>query len=157
MCGWSVLSKWDCVDSCAAISCPLNQSCQDGVCVDDPCFNVSCPADSPCTNGMCIADCMDCSTGQICIGGVCSDDPCNLIECPTGQSCRVDSSGRAQCVGGWERATTWVSETDDDDDGADDSDAGGMSGSSDNSDAEQTLSMGATASSEYSWCRCACC
>jgi hypothetical protein len=91
-----------CVPSCAQVSCPLYQSCVDGLCVDDPCGGVICEAGQACLEGQCLADpCegVSCEVTQVCRAGVCVWSGCDDITCPPGQRCVANRAG-AQCVGG---------------------------------------------------------
>lgn len=91
-----------CVPSCAQVSCPLYQSCVDGLCVEDACGGVSCEAGQTCLEGQCLADpCegVSCEVTQVCRAGVCVWSGCDDITCPPGQRCVANRAG-AQCVGG---------------------------------------------------------
>ena len=90
-----------CIDSCAEISCPLEQSCEDGECRPDPCGGVSCPDGQACVAGDCAADActgVSCPQNQRRVDGMCRYDTCDQIECPPGQACSIDQNGNQQCV-----------------------------------------------------------
>ena len=90
----------DCQGSCAAVSCPLGETCQRGRCGADPCGGVTCPAQmrcgegGQCVNDECVAQGRDCDPGEICDRGQCQSDPCIGSHCPDGERCE------AQCVRG---------------------------------------------------------
>ena len=101
-----------CVGSCAAVSCGLNQTCVDGECVcsiarnfdgdclPDPCTGVNCPDGQRCDSGACLGDpCLDvaCGANQYCVNGMCVFDDCANITCPLGQECVQTENGK-QCV-----------------------------------------------------------
>jgi MYXO-CTERM domain-containing protein len=86
------------------VSCAGDQSCVDGVCVEDPCALLDCPDGQTCTDGACHADpCAGivCDSGRVCLDGLCGADPCAGVACPPGEVCSVDAEGRAQCAAAW--------------------------------------------------------
>ena len=94
-----------CVQSCAEISCPLEESCQDGRCAPDPCGGFRCREGQACVNGSCESDpCLSttCPEGQVCREGQCQGDLCVGVDCPAGQKCEVHIT--AQCVAAWTEA-----------------------------------------------------
>jgi hypothetical protein len=83
------------------VSCPLEESCEDGECRPDPCGGISCPDGEVCVAGDCAGDpCagMMCPSGQRCVEGMCRFDTCDQVECPPGQACIIDQNGEQQCV-----------------------------------------------------------
>ncbi len=91
-----------CVDVCD-ISCPLDETCVDGVCVADLCFAASCGPNETCVAGICIRELCTgvvCGPGLRCVNGQCLDSPCAHIECPDGFLC-VAQGESAQCDPGW--------------------------------------------------------
>ncbi|MEE2789788.1 MAG: MopE-related protein [Myxococcota bacterium] len=90
-----------CIASCAPVSCPLGESCEDGECRPDACGGLTCPAGERCVDGVCAVDAcagVPCSEGQRCVDGMCRFDSCNQVECPPGQECVLDQDGNQQCV-----------------------------------------------------------
>lgn len=106
-----------CDDSCYSNKCPTNQSCVQGVCLNNPCANYNCPQNEYCyTDGTSAPTCKkvcnsSCPSGQRCILGQClasacalacadrqlckdatgaceADATCNGIKCHTSQGCR---------------------------------------------------------------------
>ncbi len=95
-----------CIPSCAQVSCPLYQSCVDGLCVEDSCGGVRCGNGEVCIEGSCVADrCVGvtCAGQQTCLNGQCVFDSCDGVSCPPGQACEVQRAG-AQCVRTWDVA-----------------------------------------------------
>ncbi len=95
-----------CVPSCAQVSCPLYQSCVDGLCVEDACGGVRCGDGEVCLEGACVSDpCVGvtCAGQQTCLNGQCVFDACDGVLCPPGQACEVQRAG-AQCVRTWDVA-----------------------------------------------------
>lgn len=93
-----------CVSSCAQVSCPLYESCVDGLCVGDPCGGIHCPDNQACIEGQCVPDLcrtITCEASQACINGLCIWSGCNDIHCPPGQVCEAHRNG-PQCVRTWE-------------------------------------------------------
>ncbi len=83
-----------CVDSCATKSCPSNQACVDGVCVDT--CNPACPMGQACDTSqsppVCVGDACNpnpCTDGSFCnpATGQCTNYPCSGVICPLGQIC----------------------------------------------------------------------
>ena len=99
----------ECRDSCAGLSCPFQQLCIDGVCIDDACGGIQCPDEMSCDAGVCIDDpCLDvvCDPGAVCVDGACVEDPCSRTRCGAGELCDVYCAPEGQgcdpiCVPGW--------------------------------------------------------
>jgi MYXO-CTERM domain-containing protein len=79
-------------DACVSVTCPANQRCIHGTCMDS-CTGVVCPHNQQCAAGRCTDVCavVTCDTGYVCQDGMCVGQcPCNA--CPTGQVCNADGS-----------------------------------------------------------------
>ncbi len=79
-------------DSCVGVSCPANQRCIHGACMDS-CTGVVCPHNQQCAAGRCTDLCavVTCDTGFVCQNGNCVGGcPCN--PCPTGAVCNADGT-----------------------------------------------------------------
>ncbi len=82
-----------CVDAaCIGVTCPANQRCRGGSCVD-ACDGVTCPHAEQCIAGRCITLCdvITCGEGEVCQDGVCQPD-CTCHPCPAGSTCLADGS-----------------------------------------------------------------
>ena len=86
-----------CVDPCAGVTCPTEQECRFGSCVD--CNVLGCPSGEVCSASTCIAnpcanvDCASGCTGALgcsCNDGACVAN-CDSSLCPTGTAC--DATG----------------------------------------------------------------
>jgi hypothetical protein len=103
--GW-LCSEQDgqCYDLCAGVTCPAEQECRFGACVD--CRVLGCPECQVCAGGQCIENpcCgVTCPTGSYCTGGACVTS-CDLLSCPAGTMCRAgecvpDRCGDLGCSG----------------------------------------------------------
>jgi hypothetical protein len=76
--------------------CGSDETCVEGVCIENDCAKKQCDAGSVCRGGKCVAPCDDvtCPYGQSCRAGVCVD-VCEGVECDPGFACepRASSDG----------------------------------------------------------------
>jgi len=80
--------------SCAGVVCPLGQRCVEGACQDGCSLSglkVSCPGQQVCRAGRCVDPCVGvtCAAGLLCDGGQCVL-PCSCRACPAGKACGLD-------------------------------------------------------------------
>ena len=98
--GW-LCSERDgqCFDPCVGVTCPGDQRCLVGRCVD--CTVLPCPDGEVCSAGTCIENACaakECPAGTYCSGGVCYED-CDLLDCPEGTVCRTGACVTDYCAG----------------------------------------------------------
>jgi hypothetical protein len=89
-----------CIPSCSNISCPLYESCIDGLCAESECGGIVCTPGTDCNVGICVDDLcngVECLDDETCASGVCVWSECANIACPPGQVCEENVRG-AQCV-----------------------------------------------------------
>ncbi len=94
-------SSFDCVKSCASITCKTGETCVNGACVED--CKPACAAGEICdltqTPSKCVPDKCNpnpCSaTGAYCDPktGMCGNDPCSGVVCPSGEVCSQGQCG----------------------------------------------------------------
>jgi MYXO-CTERM domain-containing protein len=79
-------------DACVGVSCPENQRCIGGSCVDS-CTGVVCPHNQQCAAGRCTDLCavVTCDTGFVCQDGNCVGQ-CPCAACPAGSTCNADGT-----------------------------------------------------------------
>jgi len=79
-------------DSCVGMTCPENERCIHGTCMDS-CTGVVCPHNQQCAAGRCTDLCavLTCDSGYVCQDGMCVGQcPCNA--CPDGDVCNADGT-----------------------------------------------------------------
>ena len=99
----ATFTGFDCVPSCAGVTCSGDQVCKDGKCT--PTCSPACGSGQVCdtstTPPTCGADkCMPspCTNGSCCdpITGACGNCPCAGVVCPSGQACEGGQCGHPQ-------------------------------------------------------------
>jgi len=85
---------YNCVPSCAGVTCPQGQACVDGAC--QPTCDMPCGAGSACDTAQNPPACVQCAEpcpSGCCnpATGLCGDCPCEGVVCPDGQVCREGS------------------------------------------------------------------
>ncbi len=92
-----------CMDSCTGVVCPHNQQCAAGRCTD-LCAVLTCDSGYVCQDGMCVGQCPcnPCPDGDVCNSdGTCSPSGCDIVTCDPGQYCQggtcMDSCAGAMC------------------------------------------------------------
>lgn len=109
LCGGSnVCRSGTCVPPCFEGGCGTDQTCEEGICVDDACLSMTCDEGLACRGGSCVAPCdavvcpgdqvcrvgrcvdacagVSCDGGRVCEGGVCVD-ACECRGCAEGEAC----------------------------------------------------------------------
>lgn len=76
-----------CIPSCAFISCRHNETCYDGLCLED----------NDCDDCEELCQMISCDISDTCINGQCIEIECDNITCPNGQTC-IENPRGAQCV-----------------------------------------------------------
>jgi MYXO-CTERM domain-containing protein len=98
---------FDCVPSCAGVSCPSGQACKEGQCAPtcSPACSMGQVCDTTASPPACVAaKCQPnpCTDGSCCdpLTGACGNCPCEGILCPSGQTCSDGSCIAGQGGGG---------------------------------------------------------